>query len=131
MNLVSSVYEFSVLLGAVALSGIFVWMGVCLYWGYTQVDEFLERLKHCSAVMNLAPLKQGGPWARLLLVGGVTSIVTFPRVYLKNGGVSVEDLDSFPQNLKNRFAVLQWVGRGLIAGLLISAGAIKLIELSV
>jgi hypothetical protein len=130
MNLISTVYDLFVLLGAVALSGIFVWMGVCLYWGYTQVDEFLERLKHCSAVMNLAPLMLGGPWGRLLLVGGVTSIVTFPRVYLKNGGVSVEDLNSFPQNLKNRFAVLQWVGRGLIAGLLISAGAIKLIELS-
>ncbi|WP_092315778.1 hypothetical protein [Pseudomonas saponiphila] len=131
MNLTTTVHDFFVLLGAVALSGIFVWVGVCLYLAYTQVYEFLERLKHCSAVMSLAPLRQGGPWGILLLVGGVTSIVTFPRVYLKHGDVSVEDLINFPRKLKNNFAVLQWVGRGLIVGLLISAVAIKLIELGV
>lgn len=98
MNLTSTVHDFFVLLGAVALSGIFVWMGVCLYLAYTQVDEFLERLKHCSAVMSLAPLRQGGPWGRLLWVGGVKSIVTFPCVYLKNGDVSVEDLINFCGN---------------------------------
>lgn len=73
-------------------------MGVCLYLAYTQVYEFLERLKHCSAVMSLALLRQGGPWGRLLWVGCVTSIVTFPRVYLKHGDVSVEDLINFRGN---------------------------------
>lgn len=90
----------------VVILSMLIWICVCLRLAYTSVDEYLELLKNCLAVVSLSPLKQGGPWGRLLLMGGITSIVTFPGVYLKHGGVSVDDLVSFPKQLKKKFFVL-------------------------
>ncbi|MEB0044837.1 MULTISPECIES: hypothetical protein [unclassified Pseudomonas] len=94
--------------------GMLIWIGVCLHLAYTRMDEMLERLKNCSAIMRRAPLRYAGPWGKLLLVGGISGIVTFPGIYLKHGGVSVEDLSNFPVSLKRKFAVLQWAAMVLL-----------------
>ena len=96
--------------GLICFGGMFIWIGVALYLAYTRMDEILEYLKNCSAVMIRAPLRFAGPWGKLLLIGGISGIVTFPGVYLKHGGVCVEDLKEFPAPLKRKLAVLQWTG---------------------
>ncbi|MEB0046408.1 MULTISPECIES: hypothetical protein [unclassified Pseudomonas] len=105
--------------GLINFAGIFVWIGVCLHLAYTRMDEMLEHLKNCSTVMARAPLRHGGPWGKLLLIGGISGIVTFPGIYLKHGGVSPEDLNNFPSPLKRKLAVLQWIGIMLLSTLLL------------
>ena len=93
----------------IEFGAIFIWIGVCLHLAYTQMDEILERLKNCSAIMRRKPLRYAGPWGKLLLIGGISGIVTFPGIYLKHGGVSIDDLNKFPAPLRRKLAVLQWV----------------------
>ncbi|MNE98992.1 hypothetical protein D3C80_1975980 [compost metagenome] len=76
--------------------------------------------------MIRAPLRQGGPWGKLLLVGGISGIVTFPGFYLKRGGMSVEDLSNFPVALKRKLAVLQWSVIALLLVMISLAAVIKL-----
>lgn len=90
------------------LAGIILWIGVCLQLAYTKMDLMLEHLKNCPAIMTRAPLRHGGPWGKLLLVGGISGIVTFPRFYLKRGEISSEDLANFPGPLKRKLVALQW-----------------------
>lgn len=95
-------------MGGIVMVFTFVWIGVALHLAYTRMDEMLEHLKNCTAIMTRAPLRHGGPWGKLLLVGGISGIVTFPGFYLKHGGVSVEDLENLPVLLKRKLAILQW-----------------------
>lgn len=90
------------------LAGMILWIGLCLHLAYTKMDLMLEHLKNCSAIMTRAPLRHGGPWGRLLLVGGISGVVTFPKFYLKRGELNSEDLASFPAPLKRKLVVLQW-----------------------
>ncbi|OLF54490.1 hypothetical protein BTN82_10805 [Pseudomonas chlororaphis] len=101
---------------------------VCLRLAYTSVGEYLELLRNCQAVVRLTPLRQGWLWGRILLMDGITSIVSFPGVYLKHGGVSVEDLEGFPKPLKKKFLVLQWILRGLLVIMFVSVIGVKAIE---
>ncbi|MGH8332687.1 MAG: hypothetical protein ACRES0_19970 [Pseudomonas sp.] len=126
MNLVSCAYDLAVLSFGAVLLGLFIWIGICLHLAYTRIDEMLQRLKNCSAVMNRVPLRHAGPWGELLLVGGISGIITFPGIYLKHGGVSIEDLNSFPAPLKKKLAVLQWGVILLLAAMIVSVAAIKI-----
>lgn len=117
----SSELVFGCLCGAL-IAGMLIWIGVVLYIAYTQMDEVLDHLKNCSTVKARTPLRYGGPWGKLLLMGGISGIVTFPGIYLKHGGVSAEDLQRFPAALKRKFAILQWAGIGMIAALFLLWG---------
>ncbi|WPN46788.1 MULTISPECIES: hypothetical protein [unclassified Pseudomonas] len=88
--------------------GMIACIGVALHLAYTRMDELLEHLKNCSAIMIRAPLRHGGPWGKLLLVGGISGIVTFPNFYLKRGQLNPEELRDFPAQLKRTLARLQW-----------------------
>ncbi|MCK3838924.1 MULTISPECIES: hypothetical protein [Pseudomonas] len=110
----------------VVIVGMFVWIGIALHMAYTKMDLMLTHLKNCSAIMIRAPLRHGGPWGKLLLVGGISGIVTFPGFYLKRGGMSVEDLSNFPVALKRKLAVLQWSVIALLLVMLSLAAVIKL-----
>lgn len=105
--------------------GLFIWIGIVLHLAYTRMDEVLEHLKNCGAVKNRLPLLYGGPMGKLLLMGGITGIVTFPGIYLKHGGVSIEDLEHFPASLKRKFAVLQWSVIGIFATIAVLVTLIK------
>ncbi|MED7670634.1 hypothetical protein GXB78_25850 [Pseudomonas moraviensis subsp. stanleyae] len=107
------------------IAGLILWIGVCLHLAYTKVDLMLEHLKNCSAIMSRAPLRHGGPWGKLLLVGGISGIVTFPRFYLKRGELSSEDLARFPAPLKRKLAVLQWSVIGLLLVMICFGIAVK------
>lgn len=110
----------------VDFAGIFLWIGACLHLAYTKMDLMLGHLKNCSAVMARAPLQHGGPWGKLLLVGGISGIVTFPGFYLKRGELSAKDLANFPTLLKRKLVVLQWSVIGLLLVMLSVGAAIKL-----
>lgn len=60
-------------------------IGIVLYMAYTKMELMLGYLKNCTAIMVRAPLKNGGPWDRLLLIGSISGINTFPSSYLGRG----------------------------------------------
>ena len=108
-------------LSALVIVCMFVWIGIALHMAYTKMDLMLEHLKNGSAIMNQAPLRHGGPWGKLLLIGGISGIVTFPGFYLKRGGLSAEDLNNFPAPLKRKLALIQWSVIGLLSAMTLLA----------
>lgn len=96
--------------GLIDFVGIFLWIGVCLHLSYTQMDRMLDHFKNSSLLNTFVPLRQGGPWGRLVLVGSISSVITFPGFYLKRGSVNAEDLRCFPRALKRKLVILQWSG---------------------
>nr|WP_095191842.1 MULTISPECIES: hypothetical protein [unclassified Pseudomonas] len=115
------------LCGVVILLSI-VWIGVCLHLAYTRLDEMLEPLKNCSAVTIRAPLRHGGPWGKLLLVGGISGIVTFPKSFIKRGELNTEDLASLQPGLKRKLIFLQWSVWGLLASMVLFVALSKIIK---
>lgn len=110
----------------VDFAGIFIWIGVCLHLAHTKMELMLSHLKSSSMLSALAPLRHGGPWGKLVLVGSISGALTFPRFYLKRGSVSAEDLHNFPASLKRKLVILQWIGIGLLSVMLSFGAAIKL-----
>jgi hypothetical protein len=86
----------------------------------------LEHLKNSSMLSALTPLRHGGPWGKLVLVGSISGALTFPRFYLKRGSVSAEDLHNFPLQLKRKLVLLQWVGIVLLLTMVSIAAVAKL-----
>ncbi|WP_426157885.1 hypothetical protein [Pseudomonas sp. TSRC2-2] len=122
LNIVDKVL---LLIAVVDIAGLILWIGVCLHLAYSKLDLMLEHLKNCSAITTRAPLRHGGPWGKLLLVGGISGIVTFPGFHLKRGELSSEDLASFPAPLKRKLAVLQWSVIGLLLVMICFGIAVK------
>ncbi|MFI8482533.1 hypothetical protein ACIGCM_18355 [Pseudomonas sp. NPDC078700] len=112
--------------GLIDFAGIFICLGVALHMAYTKMDLMLVHLKNCSAVMAHAPLRHGGPWGKLLLVGWIAGAVTFPKYYLKHGGVSIEDLNGFPAQLKRKLVAMKWASIGLFLVMAVLAVVVKL-----
>lgn len=104
------------LCGAVLL-GIYVWIGVALYLGYTKGEEFSKYLKNSSSLITVNTHKHTGPFGKLQLVGGTASVVTFPRFFVKRGLASAEDIEKFPISLRRKLIFLQWSVIGLLATL--------------
>lgn len=107
-------FLFGYLCGAVLL-GVFAWIGIALRIAYTKMDLMLRHLERSSVITNLNQLRQGGPWGKLLLVGSIAGVVTFPGFYVKRGHVSVDDLSTFPMLLKRKLVILQWAGIVLLS----------------
>jgi hypothetical protein len=108
------------------IAGLIIWIGACLYLAYTKMDLMLSHLKNSVAVNNLAPLRHGGPWGKLLLVGGIAGFVTFPGFYLKRGQLNPDDLANFPAALKRKLVCLYWCVIGLLLVMVAFFIAIKL-----
>lgn len=51
---------------------------------------------------------------KLVLVGSISSVITFPSFYLKRGSVNAEDLRCFASALKRQLVILQWSGLTLL-----------------
>lgn len=112
-------------IAVIDLAGLILWIGVCLHLAYSKMDLMLDHLKNCSAIMTRAPLQHGGPWGKLLLIGGISGLVTFPQFHLKRGELNSEDLARFPAPLKRKLAVLQWSVIGLLLVMISFGIAVK------
>lgn len=106
--------------------GMVVCIGVCLRLAYTKMELMLGHLNNSSMLSTLAPLRHGGPWGKLVLVGSIASVLTFSGFYLKRGLVSAEDLHHFPVLLKRKLVILQWIGLGLLLAMVGLAAVAKL-----
>ena len=96
-------------LGGLVLFLIFVCLVVMLHLAYTKMDMLLELFPNSVGVRTLTPLRHGGTWGKLMLIGGITSYVAFPGLYLKNGQLSWEDLQAIPISLRRKLALIQWI----------------------
>lgn len=112
--------------GLIDFGGIFLWIGICLHLGYTKMDHMLDHLRNSSLLHTLTPLKHSGPWGKLLLVGSISSVLAFPKSYLKCGKISPDDLHKFPLALKRKLVILQWVGLTLLLTMVGLAAVTKL-----
>ena len=95
-------------LGVIVIVSLLICLAIVLHTAYTQIDLILGCLKNCTAIKVRSPLKHGGPWGRLLLIGGISGVLTFPGPYLKRGELCPEDLKNFPIMLKRKLVVMQW-----------------------
>lgn len=86
--------------------GIFISIGVTLYLSYTKIDLMLGCFKNSPAVINLSLLLGSGWWGRLYVMGGITSVLVFPHIYLRDGGAIASDIESFPIDLKRRLILM-------------------------
>ncbi|MBD0682418.1 MULTISPECIES: hypothetical protein [Pseudomonas] len=101
----------------VVLLGIYIWIGIALYLGYTKGEELSAYFKNSSSLITVDTHKHTGPFGKLQLIGGIASVVTFPRFFVKRGLVSAEDIERFPHPCRRKLIVLQWSVIGLLATL--------------
>lgn len=94
--------------GGLVLLGVLVWISIALHLAYTKIDLILTHLKNCPAIMVRAPLRHGGPWGKLLLVGGISGIITFPNFYLKRGELNADDLSKLSFMLRRKLLIMHW-----------------------
>lgn len=86
--------------------------------------------KKSSSLITLHTHKHKGPFGKLQLVGGIASVVTFPRFFVKRGIASAEDIEKFPPQLRRKLIFLQWSVIGLFTALVFlvslwESGALK------
>ena len=101
----------------VVFVGIYVWLAFALYLGYTKGEELSMYFKNSSSLISVDTHKHAGPFGKLQLVGGIASVVTFPRFFVKLGMVSAEDIEKLPQLFRRKLIFLQWSVIGLLATL--------------
>ena len=113
--------------GAVLIS-IFIWIAVGLHMAYTKMDIMLRHLEKCSVIADLTPLRKNGPLGKLLLVGSISGVLTFPAMYIRRCNVNADDVKNFPRILKRKLIIMQWMGITLMSALAISVAAYELIK---
>lgn len=114
--------------GGVTFLGMFIVMGVYLYWGYTRMDSILAGLKNCLLVNRYRFYLYMGPLGRLMMIGGVAGCFAFSRYLIRNGLLNSEDINDFPEPLKGRLILSHYIALGLIASLFIEAIAVKILR---
>lgn len=78
-----------------------------------------SHFKGSSSLLALGIYKRTSLHGRLLLVGSISSILTFPGFFLKRGLANAEDIDSFPLPLKRKLVMLQWSFIGLVVSIIL------------
>lgn len=112
--------------GGLVLLGLFICIGVALYYGYTQGDQMCNHFKNSRSSITSATYRSSGPYGKIQLVGGIAFVVTFPKLFLKHGTLNVEDIKSFPLPLRRKLILLQWS----IIGILTAMALLAIIEIS-
>lgn len=101
--------EFFILIGCGGvITGFIFCIAFALYLAYTTTDEILEHLKNSSSAKVFASLRHGGPWGKLLMVSGISGLLTFSDFHMKRGGLNSEDVKNFPVQLKRKLKLLCW-----------------------
>jgi hypothetical protein len=87
-------------------AGIFVCIGISLYFAYFKMDELLKYLENCPAVLGRAALLDFGFKGRLFVLGGIIAVLDKPAMYVSAGGADVGDLERFPADLRRNLLLL-------------------------
>ncbi len=90
-----------------------------MYLSYTKGDLMSSHFKSSSSLLAFGIYKSTSLHGRLLLVGSISSILTFPGFFLKRGLANAEDIDSFPLSLKRKLVMLQWSFIGLVVSMIL------------
>lgn len=106
-------------LGGLVIICQFICIGVALYLSYTKGDLMSSHFKSSSSLLAFGIYKSTSLHGRLLLVGSISSILTFPGFFLKRGLANAEDIDSFPLSLKRKLVMLQWSFIGLVVSMIL------------
>jgi len=99
--------------------GQFLCIGAALYLSHTKGDFMSSHFKNSSFLLTLGIYRRSSLYGRMQLIGNISSILTFPRFFLKRGLASAEDIDSFPLSLKRQLVILQWSFIGLIVAMVL------------
>lgn len=94
--------------GGLVLVGLFICIGIALYYGYTQGEQISSHFKNSSSSITSTTHRHSGPYGKMQLVGGIAFVVTFPEFFLKHEIVSAEDIKNFPLPLRRKLVMLQW-----------------------
>jgi hypothetical protein len=106
------------ILGLVIFAGALIIFGVVVYLGHTKGDAMSEYFKNSSSVITISKRIDPGLRGKIRLICSASSVVTFPRFFLKHGLVSAEDIDQFPKDLRRKLVVLQWALLTALAGIM-------------
>ena len=105
--------------GLMVFGGAFVVFGAALYLGYTKGDALLECFPNSSSIITIPAHVDSGLLSKIRLVYSVSSVVTFPRFFLKHGVIAAEDLERFPSELRRKLVALQWTLLTVLSGMMI------------
>ncbi|VVQ11337.1 hypothetical protein PS918_05335 [Pseudomonas fluorescens] len=108
----------SVASGLLVFGDALVVFGVAIYMGYTKGDVLSEHFKNSSSLITVPARIDKGLRGKTRLVYSISSVVTFPRFFLKYGIVSAEDLENFPRDLRRKLVALQWALLTALAGIM-------------
>lgn len=106
-------------LGVLIFAGIFFCVGLSLHLAYTKMEVMLGYLSNCIVVKTHAPLNDGGPWGKLMLVGWIAGVLAFPSYYLRRGEADIKDLNNFPVRLRKKLIVLKWSSIVLLIAMIV------------
>lgn len=105
--------------GLIVFGGALVVFGVALHLGYTKGDVLSEHFQNSSPLITVSARIHTGLRGKTRLVYSISSVVTFPRFFLKYGMVTAEDIDNFPHDLRRKLVVLQWTLLGVLVGMVL------------
>ena len=105
--------------GLIVFGGALVVFGVALHLGYTKGDVMSEHFQNSSPLITVAVRIDKGLRGKTRMVYSISSVVTFPRFFLKYGIVTAEDLNNFPHDLRRKLVALQWTLLGVLAGMVL------------
>lgn len=112
----------------VVFIGMLFWTLFALHLSRTKMDLLLSLLNNSSAVRERVIFKYFGIWGELVLIGGIAGIITFPSRFLKNGGISNEELASIPLPTKKKLAILSWTNFILMISLICAVSITEIIK---
>lgn len=101
-------------------------IGVSVYLAHTKVELMLKYLKNSPAVTIRQSSVRQGIWGKIFVLGGVTGVLVYSRLYIRHGGVDLKELENFPKALRRVLVFLHWTGIAVILTMLLLVTAAKL-----
>jgi hypothetical protein len=81
---------------------------VAIYIAYFRANEILDNLSNSTFVGFNRYYLAAGPFGRLLFIGKVSAVLTFPRRHLESGVLNAQDYSLFPRRLMFLFKVINY-----------------------
>jgi hypothetical protein len=110
----------------VAIIGLLITEGIALYLIQTRANEILGYFKNSPTLFAKKALINGGPYGKLVLIGDIARVVSFPHAHLKSGKLDADDLNSLPPWLRRTLKAIYWSLIGLLALGLLAVLLIKI-----